>query len=289
MSELFISRLRELTVLVYALSVLLYFIDFLHRNRKANQVAFWLLAFVWLLQTVFLIVYMLRVGRFPVLTVIEGLYFYVWVLITLSLGINRWLKVDFIVFFTNVIGFGFMVMHTFTPLEFGPAGMSDHLISELLLIHITFAIMSYGAFAVSFVFSCLYLIQYDLLKRKKWGTILIRIADLSMLEKMAYILNCIGVPLLLLSLILGTQWAYLKIPDVSWYDAKIVGSFIVLAVYSIFLYLKVKKGLQGRTLAMWNVASFLIVLINFFVFGKLSGFHLWYSFILPLRYGGFSS
>lgn len=277
MFDLFMARLHELTVIVYALSVLLYFFDFLHRNRKANQVAFWLLAFVWLLQTIFLFSYMLKVGRFPVLTVLEGLYFYVWVLITLSLGINRWLRVDFIVFFTNVIGFGFMVMHMFTPFRIESEVMSANLISEFLLIHITMAILSYGAFAISCVFSCLYLIQYDLLKKKKWGVRLIRIADLSMLEKMSYILNAIGVPLLLLSLILGTQWAYVKIPDLLWYDVKIVGSFIVLMIYSVFLYLKVKKGLQGRNLAVWNVASFLIVLINFFIFGKISSFHLWYS------------
>lgn len=277
MFDLFMARLQELTVILYALSVLLYFIDFLHRNRKANQVAFWLLAFVWLLQTIFLVSYMLKVGRFPVLTVFEGLYFYVWVLITLSLGINRWLRVDFIVFFTNVIGFGFMVMHTFAPFRVESDVMSANLISELLLIHITMAILSYGAFAISFVFSSLYLIQYDLLKRKKWGARLLRIADLSLLEKMSYVLNAIGVPLLLLSLILGTQWAYIKIPDLLWYDAKIIGSFIVLIIYSVFLYLKVKKGLQGKNLALWNVASFLIVLINFFIFGKLSSFHLWYS------------
>ena len=101
-----------------------------------------------------------------------------------------------------------------------------------------------------------------------------------MLEKMAYLLNGIGVPLLGLSLILGVQWAYIKIPDLAWYDAKIVGSFIVLAVYSIFLYAKVKKEMHGRTLAFWNVGSFLIVLINFFIFGKLSDFHLWYSLII---------
>ena len=77
------------------------------------------------------------------MTVLEGLYFYVWVLITLSLGINRLLKVDFIVFFTNVIGFAFMVMHTFTPL-FESAVMSEHLVSELLLLHITMAIISTG-------------------------------------------------------------------------------------------------------------------------------------------------
>ncbi|WP_394137546.1 cytochrome C assembly family protein [Cytobacillus oceanisediminis] len=277
MFDIYMTRLHEFTVVLYALCVLLYFIDFLHQNRKANRIAFWLLAFVWVLQTVFLVLYMINTGRFPVLTIFEGLYFYAWVLITLSLGINRLLRVDFIVFFTNVLGFIIMAIHTFAPIQIDSAVKAQQLISELLLIHITVAILSYGAFSLSFVFSLLYLIQYDLLKRKKWGTRLLRIADLSKLEHMSYVLNVIGVPMLMISLILGIQWAYLKLPDMVWFDSKVIGSFIVLALYSIYLYMKVGKGLYGKSLAFWNIASFLIVLINFFLFGKLSSFHFWYS------------
>jgi HemX protein len=277
MFDYYMTRLHELTVVLYAFSVLLYFIDFLHHNRKANRVAFWLLAFVWVLQTMFLFLYMLKTGRFPVLTIFEGLYFYAWVLITLSLGINRLLRVDFIVFFTNVLGFIILAIHTFAPVQFESHVMAEKLISELLLIHITLAILSYGAFSLSFVFSFLYLIQYNLLKKKKWGARLIRITDLSKLEHMSYVLNVIGVPMLMLAVILGIQWAYLKIPEMFWLDAKVIGSFVVLIAYSIFLYLRVSKDLYGRSLALWNIASFLIVLINFFLIGNLSSFHFWYS------------
>lgn len=276
MFEIYLTRLNELTVILYALSILLYFVDFLHSNRKANQIAFWLLAFVWILQTITLVMYMVSAGRFPVLTLIEGLYFYAWVLVTLSLGINGLLKVDFIVFFTNVLGFSIIVIHTFVPVQFDSNVMAGQLSSELLFIHITMAILSYGAFSISFVFSILYLIQYDLLKRKKWGSRLMRIPDLAKLEKMSNVLNMIGVPMLLLSLILGLQWAYLKVPNMVWYDPKVIGSFIVLVVYSIFLYLHVRKGLQGRSLARYNAAAFLIVLINFFLSGSFSSFHIWY-------------
>jgi HemX protein len=277
MFDIYMTRLHELTVLVYALSVLLYFIDFLHNNRKANQVAFWLLAFVWALQTAFFLVYVINTGRFPVLTIFEGLYFYSWVLVSLSLGINRLLRMDFIVFFTNILGFVVMAIHTFAPVQYESVLMAQQLVSELLLIHITMAILSYGAFSLSFVFSVLYLIQYDLLKRKKWGARLIRIADLSKLEQLSYILNVIGVPMLLLSLILGMQWAFIKVPDMVWYDTKVIGSFIVLCIYSVFLYLRVGKELYGKSLAFWNVVSFLIVLLNFFLFGKLSSFNFWSS------------
>lgn len=277
MLEFHMTRLHELTVVIYAFSVLLYFFDFLNHNRKANRIAFWLLAFVWVLQTFFLSYYMIKTGKFPVLTIFEGLYFYAWVLVTLSLGINRLLKVDFIVFFTNILGFIVIVIHTFAPIQYDSHVIGKQLMSELLLIHITMAILSYGAFSLSFIFSLLYLIQYDLLKRKKWGARLLRLADLNMLERSSYILVVIGVPMLILSLILGLQWAFLKVPGMPWYDMKIIGSFILLAAYSVFLYLRIGKNITGKQLAIWNAASFLIVLINFFFFGQLSSFHFWYA------------
>lgn len=277
MSDIFLTRLHELTVILYAFSVLLYFFDFLNHNRKANRMAFWLLAFVWVLQTVFLFLYMVKTGRFPVLTIFEGLYFYAWVLVTLSVVINHLLRVDFIVFFTNILGFIVMVIHTFAPVQYTSHIMGRQLISELLLIHITMAILSYGAFSLSFAFSLLYLIQHDLLKRKKWGKRLLRIADLDKLERLSYILAVVGVPMLMLSLILGLQWAFLKLPGMPWYDIKIIGSFLLLTAYSIYLYLRIVKNVYGKSLALWNVASFLIVLINFFLFGKLSSFHFWYA------------
>ncbi|BFJ02205.1 inner membrane protein YpjD [Priestia sp. YIM B13446] len=277
MVDMELTRIYELIVILYAASVLLYFIDFVQNNRKANSIAFWLLSIVWVLQTAFLILRMFETGRFPILTVSEGLYFYAWVLITLSLVINRLFRVDFMVFFTNVIGFLIMAIHTFAPLETYTAVQSERLVSELLIIHITMAILSYGAFSVSFVFSALYLVQYNLLKKKKWGKRLLRIEDLTKLDYMSYVLILIGVPLLLLSLILGIIWAYIKYVDFHWYDTKVLGSFLMFVAYSAYLYARLRRGIQGKAIAMWNIGLFLVLLINFFLFGSLSNFHFWGS------------
>ncbi|MFQ6387412.1 inner membrane protein YpjD [Priestia aryabhattai] len=277
MVDMELTRIYELIVILYAVSVLLYFIDFVQNNRKANSIAFWLLSIVWVLQTAFLILRMFETERFPILTVSEGLYFYAWVLITLSLVINRLFRVDFMVFFTNVIGFLIMAIHTFAPLETYTAVQSERLVSELLIIHITMAILSYGAFSVSFVFSALYLVQYNLLKKKKWGKRLLRIEDLTKLDYMSYVLILIGVPLLLLSLILGIIWAYIKYVDFHWYDTKVLGSFLMFVAYSAYLYARLRRGIQGKAIAMWNIGLFLVLLINFFLFGSLSNFHFWGS------------
>lgn len=271
------SWVYDLTIVIYALSVLLYFIDFLNNNRKANRIAFWLLSIVWILQTIFFIMRMIDTGRIPILTIFEGLYFYSWVLITLSLVINRLVRVDFIVFFTNVLGFFIMALHTFAPAQHQSTLLAEQLVSELLFIHITMAILSYGAFTISFVFSILYLLQYNLLKKKRWGKRLIRLGDLSKLDHMSNVLNMIGVPMLLLSLILGLLWAYIKLEHFQWYDFKVIGSFFVLTAYSYLLYLRFGRGLEGKAISTWNAAAFLVLLINFFLFGSLSRFHIWYS------------
>ncbi|WP_203361590.1 cytochrome c biogenesis protein CcsA [Bacillus sp. REN10] len=271
------TRIHELMVILYAASIMFYFIDFLNQNKKANQIAFSMLSIVWVLQTIFLFLYMKQTGRFPVLTLFEGLYFYAWILITLSLVMNRLLRMDFMVFFTNVIGFVIMAIHTFAPVQVESQAMAEKLVSELLFIHITMAILSYGAFSLSFIFSLLYLLQYRLLKMKKWSQRLWRIGDLQKLAKLSYIFNATGVPILLLSLILGLTWKVMKLPDVSWFDVKIVASLVLLTIYSIFLYLKVRRGVYDKTLAQLNCAAFLIVLINFFLVSRFSSFHFWYA------------
>ena len=271
------ARLQEIIIILYACSILLYFIDFVQQNRKANKIAFLVLLIVWGFQTIFLFVYMFHTGRFPVLTLFEGLYFYAWVLITLSVAIHRILKVDFTIFFTNIIGFTIMAIYTFTPLQMQSAAMAEKLVSELLLIHIVMAILSYGAFSLSFVFSALYLLQHHLLKEKKWGQRLWRLSDLSLLERLSYVLNALGVPILVLSLILGLRWAFIKLPNFYWYDPKIGGSFIIIVMYSIFLHLHSKKEMAGKTLAAFNVMAFLVVMVNFFLISRLSLFHFWYA------------
>lgn len=276
MMESIVARLGEATILIYALSVLFYFIDFLQHNRKAGKMAFWLLSIVWLLQTVYMFYIMMETDRFPVLNVAEGLYFYTWALVTLSLVLTKVLRVEFIVFFTNVIGFSMMAIHTFTPSDLHSAELTGKLTSELLIIHITMAILSYGAFSLSFAFSLLYLFQYRLLKKKKWGKWLLRIEDLSKLDHMAYVLNIIGVPMLLLSLILGIIWAYISYDTLYWTDAKVLGSFIMLFLYGFYLYIRLVRNMQGKIVARWNVASFLVLMINYFLLGSLSTFH-WFQ------------
>lgn len=265
--------LYELIIVIYCLSLIGYFIDFIQNNRKANHTAFWLLSMVWVLQTFFLLSQMLLKSNFPILSVYDGLYFYSWILVTFSLVINRLFRIDFFVFFTNVLGFFMMMLHIFTRAQYDATEKAIRLVNELLATHITLAIVSYGFFTFSCIFSIMYLLQYRLLKEKKWNKRLLRLGDLGKLDNLSYVAVVLGSPLLLIAIILGFIWGYTSSDVVYWFDSKTLGSILVLVVYLVYLFLRVVKGYQGRTMAYINTGAFLFLLVNFFLFGTLSNFH----------------
>lgn len=264
----------DLTIFLYAASVLFYFNDFLQSNRKANRLAFGLLAVVWALQSAFFVSQILTKAYFPVITLFETLFFYSWVLVSLSLAIHYFFRIDLLVFFTNIIGFVVLVMSMFLPVTPMPA-VSNILTSELLLTHVTLAMFSYGAFSLSMIFSAVFLFLHKMLKGRKWTPLLRRLPSLEQLEAYAYRMNMIGVPMLLLSIVLGIIWGKMVLPEKFLLDAKVVLSLLVLATYSFWLYKRFRDTLQMSKLAIWNLLAFVLLLINFFSTNS-STFHSWW-------------
>ncbi|MUK86958.1 cytochrome C assembly protein [Ornithinibacillus sp. L9] len=265
--------LYEIILFVYVLSLIGYFIDFIQQNRKANRLAFWLLSMVWILQTVFLFIQIFIAQSFPIATLTDSLFFYSWILVTFSLIINRLFNVHFIVFFTNLFGFFILLLFILTRAQESMQDSGIRLVHEILITHITFAIVSYGFFTLSFLFSVMYIMQYLFLKKKKGLKWMWRFGDLELLDTYSFRSVTIGVPVLLIGIILGFVWAFVSQAEFYWFDLKTIGSILVLIVYSCYLLLRIVSGYTGKTIATYNIAAFLILLINFFLFSILSNFH----------------
>lgn len=275
MADMIMSRLHEWMVILYAISLVFYFIDYLNKDRIAHRSAFWLLVLVYSMQTFALIYFIVETKRFPILSLFEGIYFYAWLLITLSIILHLYEKFGYAVFFLNIIGFIFITIHTFAPMQIKQSTIGDALISELLFIHITFAILSYVAFAMSFVCAILYLLLYRNLKRKKWTKQFGRLPSLHQTATGMKTGILIGMPFLFISLILGVQWAYIALAEWSILDMKIIGSFLIIVVYGFVLFGIQTGRLRGNNHVWANIFAFIFVIINFFLGSTLSDFHLW--------------
>lgn len=276
MTHIMMSRLHEWMLVLYAVSLVLYFIDYLNKNKLVHRSAFWLLVVVYFLQTASIVFTIVEEKRFPILSLFEGVYFYAWLLITVSLLLHLFYRVGYAVFFLNVIGFIFMTIHTFAPEQIKQSSVGEALTSELLFIHISFAILSYVAFAMTFVFAVLYLLLYKVLKSRKWSKQSNRLPSLHQTAVGMKVGILTGIPLLLVSLILGLQWAHIVFEEIPFFDTKILSSFILLIIYSFILFALQKGRLSGNNLAWANIFAFLFVLINFFLGSSLSRFHIWF-------------
>ncbi|WP_088050786.1 cytochrome C assembly family protein [Virgibacillus dakarensis] len=265
--------LYEIILIIYGLSLVGYFIDFIQHNRRVNKIAFWLLSMVWVIQTVSLLSEILFKATFPVFTIYDSLFFYSWVLVTFSLVINKLFSIHFIVFFTNVFGFFILLLYISTKAQESIGQRGIELVNELLIAHITLAIISYGFFTISFLLSIMYIVQYRFLKQKKGLKWMWRFGDLKRLDIYSFMAVTLGVPLLLIAIILGFVWAKVAGAEFYWLDLKTIGSLFVLFIYILYLLLRLIKGYQGKAISVYNTAAFLILLVNFFLSSILSNFH----------------
>ncbi|MFC4767877.1 cytochrome C assembly family protein [Effusibacillus consociatus] len=266
--------LYDVMTFIYAVAVLLYFVDFVQPNRKVNRAAFVLLSAVWVIQSVFFVLRMLELNYVPVLTTFETMIFFSWILITFSLVINFFYRIDLFTFFTNVVGFAVVAFVTFT--DKGATSLSASLQGNLLVLHVTMAFLSYACFLLATIFSIMYLIQEKLLKEKRWNDLFRRLPSLDQLEQFSYRLIVFGFPMLLVAMILGAIWYNARFDQVLILDPKPVVSVALLVIYGIYLYLRVSAGWLGRRLAWINITAFMAVVINYLIVGNFfSEFHNW--------------
>ncbi|WP_330948659.1 MULTISPECIES: cytochrome c biogenesis protein CcsA [unclassified Virgibacillus] len=263
----------EMVIAIYGLSLIGYFIDFIQHNRKVNRIAFWLLCMVWIIQAVFLFSVLIKEQRFPIQTLTDSLFFYSWTLVTFSLIINKFFRMHFIVLFTNLFGFFMLLLYILSSAKQTMGSGGVELVNEILVTHITLAVISYSFFTLSFIFSLIYIMQYRFLKKKKGLKWIRKLGDLNQMDDYSYKSVTIGVPLLLIGLTLGIVWAHVSNDEFYWFDIKTIGSIFLLFVYAGYLFLRLVRGYQGKTIALYNSAAFLILLINFFLFSLLSNFH----------------
>src|SRR5699024_7011447 len=100
-----------------------------------------------------------------------------------------------------------------------------------------------------------------------------RLTDLKKLDTYSFAFVKLGVPFLFLGLILGIVWGYTSVDTFYWMDLKTIGSITVLLIYFIYLILRWTRTYKGKSLSLLNSATFLVLLVNFFLFNVFSNFH----------------
>ncbi|RXZ84550.1 cytochrome C assembly protein [Paenibacillaceae bacterium] len=269
------NYLYDAMIYIYALSLLFYFSDFVDASRRAKRVGTGLLIFVWVLQTGFFIFRMVSDPERSPVTMFEYLLFFSWLLITISLIISRFFRIEFIVFFVNVIGFAILTLNVLSQPNAEIVFNSSELASNLLFVHISLVICAFAAFTIGAIFSGMYLFLHWKLKSRKWSMAMRRLPSLETLERYIYRMVLVGTPLLILSLSVAITSILVQGQTAMLLDWKVFSSIAAVGLYIYYLIRRVVLLQPAWLTARWNLICFVVLVVNLFL-NSYSSFHNWY-------------
>ncbi|AKC76002.1 cytochrome c biogenesis protein CcsA [Staphylococcus sp. EG-SA-6] len=264
MQETLFIRFHEIILIIYLISILCYFIDFVKKSHKIRELGIYTLGIVWILQTISLSVYITSHNEIPLSSLFDVFFFLSWIIICIALVLNVVKVLSFSVFFLNVIGFILLMMNTFQPEHYSTNVQRIAVINELLLVHIGLAVLSYALFALAFVNSLLYIIQYRNLREKNFDQKYFRIGSVATLETVVFYSSLSGFIILILSVILGAQWGVYAIGHSIFADPKVVLSSIITIFYAIYLLSRINRWFKTIYLIYFNIMLFCLCMINLF-------------------------
>lgn len=132
--------------------------------------------------------------------------------------------------------------------------------SSWLGIHVSAAIIAYGAFGVSCAVSMVFLCRARLLKNKAWESY---IPEEEALDRISYRAVSLGFLFLTFVMVTGAIWAERAWGSYWSWDPKETWSLITWFIYAAYLHLRMNRGWRGKRAAVFAVVGFACVLFTY--------------------------
>lgn len=144
--------------------------------------------------------------------------------------------------------------------------------SSWLFIHVSLAIIAYGAFAVSGGLGVLYLILHHSLPRAQDQNLTLQ--RMETVDKLIFTTVIAAFPCLLLVIITGSVWAQQAWGSYWSWDPKETWALITAIVYALFIHARLQWRWQGQRSAWFAIVGFIVVLFCYLGVNLLmSGLH----------------
>ena len=242
----------------YFLAMLLYFVFAGLKKNGAAKVAAVIQTGGLAAHTAALIVRGIAAGRVPMTNQYEFATCFAWALCLVSLIFIAKYQFSFLGVFAAPVVFlvmGYAAMQSREIHALMPA-----LQSNWLVFHVSTAILSYGAFGVSFVLGFIFLVRE---KIHKDGFMDQHIPDRDKLDVIEYRSVCLGLLFLTITIITGAFWAK-KCWGSYWsWDPKETWSLVTWIIYAVYLHLRIIRGWKGKAAAVFAVVGFICVIFTY--------------------------
>lgn len=261
--------LFNLSIVFYGMGLAGSAVTFFTKGKRIFQAALGSVIVGFVVHTGFLIYRGMEKSHFPMTDMKESLAFFAW---TVSLC-----------FFVSYLRYriralGLFLLPLVAALMLGTIFIQSSPIPTILesfwiYFHVTFLILAYGMFFVTFVAGLLYLFQERELKSKKPKTFYYRLPSLNLLDDLFYKFLIVGFGSMTLGILAGVIWAKQDWAKGWESDAKVIATMITWAIYLVLIYLRTTAGWRGKKAAIVNIAGFLSVIFTLVSAKFLGGVH----------------
>jgi len=252
------NALFTVAMILYFAAMILYFVFIAMKKEKAGQLGGYALACAFALHTAALISRGIGAGRLPLTNQYEFATSFAW-------GIA-------LVCLIFIYRYKFRALGTFAcPVIFliiGYAAMQNREVRELmpalrsgwLGFHVSTAIISYGAFGVSFAVSLIFLLSEKMAGNEFWQR---HIPDKQKLDLISYRAVSLGLLFLTFVIITGAIWAERAWGSYWSWDPKETWSLVTWLIYALYLHLRISRGWKGKSAAIFAVIGFICVIFTY--------------------------
>lgn len=132
--------------------------------------------------------------------------------------------------------------------------------SSWLGIHVSTVIVAYGAFGVSFVLSIIFLLRDRFKAGGFWDT---HVPAKEKLDTISYRSVSLGLMFLTATINIGGIWAENAWGSYWTWDPKETWALITWLIYMLYLHLRVRRGWNGKTAAIFGAVGFVAVMFTY--------------------------
>jgi len=246
-------------IYLYAISTFMFLTGFVFNKIRMLTIGLWLIVPAFIMQTGIFIARWVRTGYFPANGDLENAITGSWFAIAITLYIAwRSRKPAGVALFTvpvTLLLLGYGVMNDPDPLP-----LAASLKSSWLVIHVLFAQLAFGAYAIASGFGMVYLLKDTRVRKGRISALYERLPGLEAMEESMFRFVVYGFIADTIMIVAGAIWAKDLWGSYWSWDPVEVWSLISWLVYGLSIHLRVTLKWRGRRMA-WIMVFLLITVI----------------------------
>ena len=255
------TPLLIITLVGYLLAVGLYIVNFFVPKIIVGKLARLITVLSLVFNTLVLVVRTILIGTLPLTNLFEFGLLFSWAIIITYLIVDY--KYDLSALGIFALPIAILLLLWLTTIDGSVRPIMPALRSNWLFFHVLTAVLAYGAFALSFALSLMYLLKDWLINKGMENPLIKALPSLELLDEVTYKIIFIGLPFQTIMLVTGAVWA-----EYSWgsywsWDPKETWALITWFIYAAYLHVRLMAGWKGKKAAYISILGFMALLFTF--------------------------